>query len=136
MKKIMEYVAGFAFTTDGHVALIRKNKPDFQRGKWNGIGGKIEDGETPHQAMVREFREETGVVIEDWSEFCILEGEDWYVRFFTATSGQVFDVRTTTDEYVDVISLASLPDNMMANLRWLIPMALDKSVAHASVKSW
>lgn len=34
------YVAGLAFSTDlQHVALIKKNRPDWQAGKFNGIGG-------------------------------------------------------------------------------------------------
>jgi hypothetical protein len=34
-------VAGFLFrNNDTEVALIRKNKPDWQKGKLNGIGGK------------------------------------------------------------------------------------------------
>ena len=48
MKQIKEYVAGFLFSRDGSLlALILKNKPDWQKGKLNAIGGKIEDGETP-----------------------------------------------------------------------------------------
>ena len=55
------YVAGFLFSPDrSRVLLIRKNRPAWQAGKLNGLGGKIEPGETPPQAMRREFREEQG----------------------------------------------------------------------------
>lgn len=58
-----EYVLGFMFTEDGKgVVLIQKKKPAWQHGRWNGIGGKIEERETPEKAIVREFEEETGVV--------------------------------------------------------------------------
>lgn len=57
------YVLGFAFDDLGRVALIRKNKPDWQRGRWNGIGGKVEQ-EACFDAMEREVREETGVTVE------------------------------------------------------------------------
>ena len=65
------YVLGFMFSRDlERVLLIRKNRPAFQAGKFNGIGGKIEGTvkplETPLQAMVREFEEEAGQKITDW----------------------------------------------------------------------
>lgn len=54
------YVLGFLFSEDGsRVLLIWKNRPAWQAGKLNGIGGKIEDGEQPLDAMKREFVEET-----------------------------------------------------------------------------
>jgi len=46
MKKT--YVAGFMFSPDlENVVLIEKQKPEWQKGKYNAVGGKIEDGETP-----------------------------------------------------------------------------------------
>lgn len=58
----MNYVCGFLFETDLQRVLLRlKARPAWQRGKLNGIGGKVESGETPFYAMRREAREETGV---------------------------------------------------------------------------
>ncbi len=45
---------------DGRVLLIRK-KRGLGAGKINGPGGKLEPGETAHDAAVREVREEIGV---------------------------------------------------------------------------
>jgi len=54
------YVVGFLFSEDqSRVLLVWKNRPAWQNGKLNGVGGKIEAGETPLQAMEREFKEET-----------------------------------------------------------------------------
>lgn len=59
----VQYVLGIMFSEDEErVLAIWKNRPDWQAGKLNGIGGKIEDGETPIEAMRREFREETGFI--------------------------------------------------------------------------
>jgi len=41
-----------------------KKKNDFQKGKWNGVGGKIDYNESPDEAVKREALEETGLVIE------------------------------------------------------------------------
>lgn len=41
--------------------LLAMKKRGFGAGKWNGVGGKIEDGETIEQAAIRETQEEIGV---------------------------------------------------------------------------
>ena len=46
-----EYVVGLLFSPDRNtVVLINKTKPDWQAGKLNGVGGKIEEGESPLNA--------------------------------------------------------------------------------------
>ncbi len=52
------YVVGFVFEKPSRVLLVRKKKPSFMVGKFNGIGGEIEPDETPVIAMMRETREE------------------------------------------------------------------------------
>lgn len=42
--------------------MLAKKKRGFGEGKYNGVGGKIKDGETPEKAMIRETREEVDVV--------------------------------------------------------------------------
>ncbi len=67
-----EYVVGFAFDADlKEVALIRKKTPEWQAGLLNGLGGHVDEGETPEQAMVREFYEEGGVEtnVDHWVYF-------------------------------------------------------------------
>jgi 8-oxo-dGTP pyrophosphatase MutT (NUDIX family) len=61
-KKVqVEYVLGIMFSeNEKKVLVIWKSRPAWQVDKLNGIGGKIEEGETPIEAMHREFREETG----------------------------------------------------------------------------
>ncbi len=40
-----------------------KKKNDTNSGKWIGIGGKIEKGETPAECIMREVKEETGLLL-------------------------------------------------------------------------
>ena len=49
----------------GHRILLMKATRGINKGKWNGPGGKIEDGETPEQGVVREVLEETSLSVTD-----------------------------------------------------------------------
>lgn len=53
-----------------YLMLYRNKKEDDpNEGKWIGVGGKFEPGETPDECMLREVREETGLV-PDTYHFC------------------------------------------------------------------
>lgn len=41
-----------------------KKQQDFHEGKWNGLGGKLEQGESPEDCVRREIQEEVGVTVE------------------------------------------------------------------------
>lgn len=128
----IEYVAGLMFTEDRtHLALIQKKKPDWQRNRLNAIGGKVEPGEIPLFAMVREFAEETGVETsaEDWTPLVELTGKDWVVYFYRAFSDAAWNVRTLTEEEVYVGAVGGFLANqfLMDNLKSIIPLALDRS---------
>jgi len=58
-----EYVCVYVKSlVPNHCLLIRKSSPDWQKGKLNLVGGKIEPGETVEQAAKRELEEETVLV--------------------------------------------------------------------------
>lgn len=128
MNEKQKYVVGFLFSKGGHkVTLIHKKRPSWQSGLFNGVGGKIEENETPNQAMQREFIEETGVLITDWELYATIQSENWEVYFFKAFSDDIYKVTTVTDESVFVIDTNSIFNyDCIENLYWLIPMARDK----------
>ncbi|MCL2403821.1 MAG: NUDIX domain-containing protein, partial [Coriobacteriia bacterium] len=53
---------------DGQTLMLYRNKKadDINEGKWIGIGGKFEHGESPEQCLVREVQEETGLILTDF----------------------------------------------------------------------
>lgn len=128
------YCLGFCFSTDHdaqtYVALIRKVKPDWQAGKLNGIGGKVEmsDGGNPVSAMVREFSEETGTMTDSfmWLPFAVMEFDSVLVYCFAGRMDwEKFEsLRTVTAEEVVKIRVDRVDEfDPLLNLGWLIPMA-------------
>lgn len=127
MNNKIEYVNGFLFSPDyKRIVLIRKNRPTFQIGKLNGIGGRIEQDEAPIDAMKREFIEEAGLDVENWHKFSIMEGNDWIVHMYVAISEDYTKTYSNTDEEIEihyVFDLANL--DVIPNLKWLIPLSID-----------
>jgi 8-oxo-dGTP diphosphatase len=144
-EQVKSYVAGFMFRfivgKPLEVALVRKDKGgQFQVGRLNGIGGKIEEGEQPINAMIREFREETGheTTDEDWRHYCQLGGDAWTVHFFVCLTGSGRELKTMESEEIGWHSVESpyLFADCVSNLKWLIPLALDKDEVSAQVRDY
>ena len=60
----MSSVVGAAIVRDGRVLAARRTFPAEAAGRWELPGGKVEPGETPDGALVREVAEELGCAIE------------------------------------------------------------------------
>ena len=142
-KMIKKYVAGFLFSENGEqVALIKKLKPEWQRDRFNAIGGKVEEGETELEAMRREFEEEAGLDVPDWKLFCVLNGNDasyvkgggdFEIHFFSHFSDDVYKVKKMEIEDITCINVKMVLHvygigNIIPNLTWLIPLALQKGL--------
>jgi 8-oxo-dGTP diphosphatase len=132
-----EYVLGFLFSPDlSRVVLIRKERPQWQAGKLNGVGGKVDPGEDAYTAMVREFREETGLTEPSWIQYATIGGPDaaknhtseFKLTVFYATSAYYDTVTSITDEKVGFYSVDRLMEDTgtvtVPNVRWLVQMAL------------
>lgn len=52
-------------TKDGKLLLQKKAEGKFGEGKWNGPGGKVQEGETPLEGVIREVKEETGLSVKN-----------------------------------------------------------------------
>lgn len=54
-------MVGAALVRDGRVLASRRTEPPALAGLWEFPGGKVEAGESDHEALVRELREELQV---------------------------------------------------------------------------
>ncbi|ROT75660.1 putative 7,8-dihydro-8-oxoguanine triphosphatase [Penaeus vannamei] len=81
------------FIREGEKILLGYKKRGFGQGRWNGFGGKVEPGETPEQAAIRETKEEAGVdlsvgAVEKVGELeFTFEGEDILMHVMVYASG-------------------------------------------------
>ncbi len=126
---LTRYVAGFLFDDLKHnVALIWKNKPEWQSGKLNGIGGKVEHGETADAAMYREFLEEAGVEVTEWNHFADVSWDSGVVHFYRAfvPHQRLLRCEAQEDEKIEIFptQLHLIPTARIPNLNWLLPLAL------------
>jgi len=105
---MQNYVLGFAFDNERRVALIKKKRPEWQAGRWNGIGGSIELHETAYEAMIREFYEETGLRLINWRKVATMRCPDvWRCEVYTTEEKLVSEACTQTDEEVRLFSCHS-----------------------------
>ena len=80
----------YLMQNDSYLMLHRtKKKNDLNEGKWIGVGGKLEENESPEDGLCREVLEETGLTLTNWQYRGIVtfvsdcwEGE--YMHLFTA----------------------------------------------------
>jgi 8-oxo-dGTP diphosphatase len=70
--KITEVAAAVIYRDDGQYLLGQRGPGTFYPGYWEFPGGKVEPGETPHDAIVRELHEELGIEV--------IEATPWIVR--------------------------------------------------------
>ena len=102
----------------GQTLMLHRNKKtnDIHEGKWNGLGGKFEAGESPEMCIRREVQEEAGLFIHDprlhgLLIFVNFKGNDWYVFVFSATDfeGNLIDSPEGRLEWIDNDKLLDLP---------------------------
>ncbi len=87
----MQILATLCYVRDGDKTLMLhrvKKQNDMHEGKWNGLGGKVEKGESPEECAIREVREESGLEVMDpilrgFICFPLFDGEnDWNVFIY------------------------------------------------------
>lgn len=133
---MIEYAVGFIHN-DLDVALIRKDRPEWQAGLLNGIGGKLEPGETPHDAMVRECKEEAGRFVGPWDHFLTLEGttarvfcfavNDWHKEHIYKLAQQPGESEPIEIWRMPWLNTGIEGSETVPNLKWIIPLMMQRA---------
>jgi 8-oxo-dGTP diphosphatase len=114
----------------GKTLMVYRNKKpnDMHMGKWNGLGGKLDPGESPEECAVREVFEESGLHANE----LILKGfltfpnfsneEDWYafVYLIPSFSGSLVDSPEGDLRWIDNEMLLDL--NLWEGDRIFLPL--------------
>lgn len=120
------YVLGFLF--DKYMCDIllmeKKRGPAHIIGKLNGVGGSVEKGEAPLEAMIREGIEESGLTLE-WKCFGLLKTKFGDVYLYACASNDIYNFKQLEDEYLRRYLVNEVKMYEAAeNLCWMIPMAI------------
>lgn len=86
-----------------------KKENDMHAGKWNGLGGKFEAGESPEECAIREMHEESGLLVTNPRLHGIItfpdfaSDDDWYTFLFSATqfTGELIDSPEGVLKWID-----------------------------------
>ncbi|MFN0246340.1 MAG: NUDIX hydrolase [Kofleriaceae bacterium] len=112
-------VAAIVFDPEGRVLLVERAQPPGV-GQWTVPGGKLEGSETLAQAVAREVREETGLVVEVGPLSCVVErmGDDFHyviLDYLARVIGSITTSGTTSAKLVPV------PGTDASAARWVPP---------------
>lgn len=103
---------------DGKYLMIYRNKKknDANSGKYIGIGGHLENGETPHQCAVREVKEETGLTLKSLEYRGIVnfisdiyESEIMYLFTSTDFEGELIECNEGDLHWIEKSRLDTVP---------------------------
>lgn len=102
---------------DGQYLMLHrvKKKNDMNEGKWIGVGGHFEDGESPEECVLREVKEETGYTLTSYQyrgvvTFVFAEEETEYMSLFTADgfTGEPIECNEGVLKWIDKKEVLSL----------------------------
>ena len=115
----MRVVVGI-ITDNKEILLLKKNKPDWQKGLYNGIGGKVELNTTPLETIIKKCQEELGVNISNWIELdseISSSGVEIVYFLTTLNEGEIKKLQSQTDERAELFSINNLPTNILQDLK-------------------
>ena len=86
---------------NGKYLMLNRNKKekDINKGKWIGVGGKFEYGESPEECVLREVKEETGLILKSYKLRCIVTyvSNYWETEYMFVFTSNDFEGQQTLD---------------------------------------
>lgn len=129
-KLVENYVVGIIYSNE-HVLLINKIRPEWQKGIFNGLGGMINKGELPIDAMIRECKEECNLDIKYWELYDKVTFDNGIeLNYFISKVNDDFikEFKSMTDEEVVMFNLYKIPENIQDDIKYIITSRIYKGV--------
>jgi len=123
---MIKYCLGFVFDEQlKNVMLIKKEKPTWQRGQLNGLGGHIYNKEWASHAMQRTCLAESGMNIQDWTKVYLMDFDNCELYVFVAVA-DLSKATTMTGEEIKIMPIADFGNfKLVAHTSRLLQCALD-----------
>jgi len=121
----MKKIAAIILENDRKELLLylRDNKPGIPfPGYWDLIGGHVEDGETPEEALIREVKEELNIDLSDYTfykEYECLTGDAYENTKYVYTGKiniPIEEITLLEGDYARYFSYSEIPDVKFANI--------------------
>jgi 8-oxo-dGTP diphosphatase len=109
----------------GRFLMIRRAAGIVAAGAWCFVGGAIEPGETQHEAVLREFREEVGAPVQPGRKIWEYRGPDgklllhWWLATTNATSFRPDPSEVAEVRWCSAAEIRRLPQTLQSNAQFL-----------------
>jgi 8-oxo-dGTP diphosphatase len=108
------------------ILLIHKDRPEWQKGRINYVGGKVEVGESYQEAAFRELKEETGISVDSMSFCGLIKGCGFVVHCFSCQVDGTQEICPREGE-TELVEWCCIEDvvkdpKLMDNLKIIIPL--------------
>ncbi len=129
-----KYVCGFVNFQD-EIIFIHKARGKH-KDQHNGLGGKVEPGESVVRAMQREAFEEAGIVLsaKEIELKVVLKGQSndqiYEIYFFLCTVPVKEDLKSSSEGQVKWFKFGDFPPTCVHNLHWLVPLCMSTGIRH------
>lgn len=130
------------FLRQDNKVLLALKKRGFGEGRWNGVGGKVEEGEGIEQALIRESEEEISVTPIDYEKVADIRFDEYFkgeptlmhVHIFTATKWT--GIPTESEEMKPAwFTIDMIPyESMWSDDRYWLPQVLEGKKISADFK--
>lgn len=74
-KKHLHIAAGVIRNSQQHIFITKRPEGTHMAGFWEFPGGKLEQGELPEAALIRELEEEVGIIVTEYKQFHLVDHE-------------------------------------------------------------
>ncbi|MCX4248398.1 MAG: 8-oxo-dGTP diphosphatase [Bacilli bacterium] len=127
---------------DSNKIMLAMKKRGFGEGKYNGVGGKLEENETKEEAMIRETKEEINVTPTEYEYMGMVKFDEFYkgkpqrlifhLYVVTKWDGEIEETEEMAPHWFDIDNIPY--DDMFPDDKYWLPLILENKKIDAYFK--